>query len=93
MVGEESSGLLAGGALLALVKDEGSLEREVHDEVRRGMRAVSCEEVGDQHATGEVVIALLFAAPVRVVDYVEWLHLQAIGNSEAILKRELASQV
>lgn len=57
------------------------------------MGAISSQEVGDKHATGEVVIALLFAAPVRVVDYVEWLHLLAIGNFEPILKRELASQV
>ncbi len=56
------------------------------------MRAVSVEKVGNEHATGEVVIALLFAAPVWVVDNVEWLHLLAIGNSDGFLKRELASQ-
>jgi len=83
---------LAGGALFAFVEDEGAFQSEVHDEVGRGMRAVSAEQVGNGHASGEVVIALLFTAPVGVVDYIEWLHALDIGKSAPFLKRELSSQ-
>lgn len=87
--GGEGSDGSAGGALVTLVEDEGSLQREVHDEMRRGMRTISSHKVFDEDAPGEIVIALLFTPPIGVVDDLEWLHLPPIGKPPSLVKVDL----
>jgi hypothetical protein len=87
--GSEGGGS-AGGELITLIEHQGSLQGEVHDEVRGRMGSVAVEKVGDRHSTGEVVVALLFTAPVRIVDDLEILHGLDIGTSPRFMKWDFA---
>jgi len=57
------------------------LEREVDDEVGRRMGAVVFEEIGNEDAPSEVMVALLLAPAVRIVSDLEGVHLVGIGPS------------
>jgi hypothetical protein len=57
-----------------VVDNERALQGEVDDEVGRGVGPVAIEEIFDEDAPSQVVVALLFAAPVRIVDHVEGFH-------------------
>lgn len=54
--------------------DDGTLQCEVDDEVGRRMGPVAGKEIFDEHTPSQVVVALLFAAPVGIVDYVQRFH-------------------
>ena len=48
-----------------------AVKREGHQQARGTIRAVGPEKVGDEYPPYEVVVAVVFAAPIGVVDVVE----------------------
>jgi hypothetical protein len=82
LTGREDSGRAAtalesaGGSdgSVRVVNNDRALQGEVDDEVGRRVGPVAIEEIFDEDAPSQVVVALLFAAPVRIVDHVEGFH-------------------
>ena len=57
------------------------------------MRAITLHEIGDEDATGQVVVALVLAAAVWIVNDVERLHELVIGTSHRFLDADFAFSV